>query len=150
MLLTILLTIFDSLNNYVVMGGTVITSLIAYKWVIPYFQELYREYKKEKADTEKHKISIGKEIYETKKEANLTYQQQIDFHLAYNEKLQNTINGLLEELDRLRDLTAELKTEVMENKITILNLQNSCCMVADCPDRVRCGINNIIQSTNSN
>lgn len=132
------------------MGGSIITSFIAYKWVIPYLQELYKEYKGQKAIEDKHKINIGKEIYETKKEANLSYQQQIDFHLAYNEKLQKTINGLIEELDRLRDLTAELKTEVMENKITILNLQNSCCMVADCPDRVRCGINNIIQSTDSN
>lgn len=138
----VLLSILLGLNEYLLMGGTIITTLIAYKWVIPYFQEIYREFKKEKAEAEKHKISIGKEIYETKKEANLTYQQQLDFHLVYNEKLQNTINGLLEELDRLRDLTADLKTEVMENKITILNLQNSCCMVADCPDRVRCDIKN--------
>ena len=131
---------FENINTYVVMGASLVTSFIAYQWVIPYIQNIYKTYKDQKQEEQKHQLNIGKEIYETKQEANKTYQDQLDFQLDYIGKLQTTINGLSEELDKLRDICTNLKNQVMENKGTISSLKNSCCNKLDCKDRIRCNI----------
>lgn len=147
-ILTILLTATTYTIDWALIGtgiGTFFTAIAANEWVLPHIKEWWTNRKEQKIEDEKHKINIGKEIFDTKEAANKTYQQQLDFQLNHIEKLQNIIDRYQSELkevysevEELRGAVAELKKIVMENKITISQLQLNCCSVENCKLRVGC------------
>ena len=118
--------------------GTIVTYLMAQKWIFPFIAKVWVWLKEKKKEQEDNNISATEEILEYKKNTIDVTEKQFEVLLNQITSLEEELQNYANELQKLRTTILRLNARLYDKSILITKLQKKCCDREDCPNRIAC------------
>ena len=118
--------------------GSVITFIMAQKWIFPLLFKLWEWIRKKKNDLDKKQLDVVDEIHKVRMNDNEYYADTFNTLLGQIERLEGELKNYAEELSTLRNEILMLNSKLYKKSMIILDLQKRCCLNEHCKERVCC------------
>ena len=118
--------------------GSVITFIMAQKWILPLLIKFWHWLKGEKKEFDKKNFDGSKELYNYKKSVIETQEQQFQVLLNQITNLEEELTKYANELQTLRTTILRLNSRLYDKSLLIAELQKNSCCVEGCPHRELC------------
>ena len=118
--------------------GSVITFIMAQKWILPLLIKFWYWLKGEKKEFDKKNFDGSKELYEYKKTVIETQEMQFQVLLNQITNLEQELTNYANELQNLRTTILRLNAKLYDKSLLIAELQKNSCCVEGCKHRELC------------
>lgn len=118
--------------------GSVITFIMAQKWLLPLLIKGWEWIINKKNDLDKKQLDVVDEIHKVRMNENEYYEETFNTLLGQIEKLENELKLYSNELTNLRNEILLLNSKLYKKSMIILDLQKRCCLNEYCKDRICC------------
>ena len=118
--------------------GTLVSYLLAQKWIFPLFVKLWEWLRNKKNDLDKKQLDVVDEIHKVRMNENEYYEETFNTLLGQIERLEGELKSYAEELSTLRNEILMLNSKLYRKSVIILDLQKRCCLNEQCKHRVCC------------
>ena len=118
--------------------GSVITYLMAQKWIFPAFVKCWDWITNKKKDFDNKNFDGSKALFDYKKTVIETQEQQFQVLLNQITALEVELQNYASELQNLRNTILRLNSRLYDKSLLIAELQKNSCCVEGCPHRELC------------